>query len=109
MSEYKHVEKPFLTQLKTLNWNIIDQGTGIPGDPTISCRTTFRELVLKSVFKEHVRRINRTEAGQEWLTDRQLDALYDELATQPDKSLLESNQNVMELLLTSEVNIIEEV
>lgn len=101
MSEYTKVEQPFLTQLKALGWNIIDQGTGIPGDPTQSCRTSFRELVLKSVFKENVRSINRTEDGQEWLTDRQLEALYDELTTQPDKSLLESNQNVLELLFAA--------
>lgn len=99
MSEYTQVEQPFLFQLKALGWNIIDQGdSNIPQDPALSCRTSFRELVLKSVFKENVRSINRTEDGQEWLTDRQLEALYDELTTQPDKSLLESNQNVLELL-----------
>ena len=34
MSEYFHVEKPFLDQLATLGWTVIDQGHGlIPLDP----------------------------------------------------------------------------
>ena len=33
MSEYFHVEKPFLEQLATLGWTVIDQGHGqIPTD-----------------------------------------------------------------------------
>ncbi len=34
MSEYFHVEKPFLDQLAALGWTVIDQGHGfIPSDP----------------------------------------------------------------------------
>ena len=34
MSEYFHVEKPFLDQLAALGWKVIDQGQGfIPSDP----------------------------------------------------------------------------
>ena len=34
MSEYTHVEKPFLEQLAALGWQVIDQGAGIiPSDP----------------------------------------------------------------------------
>jgi type I restriction enzyme R subunit len=29
MSEYLHVEKPFLDQLSTLGWTVIDQGQGL--------------------------------------------------------------------------------
>ena len=29
MSEYLHVEKPFLDQLATLGWTVIDQGPGV--------------------------------------------------------------------------------
>lgn len=28
MSEYRHVEKPFLDQLAALGWTVIDQGVG---------------------------------------------------------------------------------
>ena len=39
MSEYLHVEKPFLDQLGSLGWEVIDQGQGvIPSDPTKSLR-----------------------------------------------------------------------
>jgi len=44
MSEYLHVEKPFLDQLASLGWTVIDQGHGfIPADPAASLRDTFRE------------------------------------------------------------------
>ena len=47
MSEYLHVEKPFLDQLKALGWTVIDQGQGfIPTDPTKSLRSGFREWLL---------------------------------------------------------------
>ncbi len=53
MSEYLHVEKPFLQQLAALGWNVIDQGQGfIPSDPSKSLRTNFREWFLPEVFRE---------------------------------------------------------
>jgi len=36
MSEFSFVEKPFLDQLAALDWTVIDQGPGIPSDPTKS-------------------------------------------------------------------------
>lgn len=48
MSEYTYVEKPFLDQLVALGWQVIDHGEGVPGDPTISYRTSFREVTLKA-------------------------------------------------------------
>lgn len=58
MSEYLHVEKPFLDQLASLGWTTIDQGAGyIPSDPTISLRGSFREWILPEVFRAAVRAI----------------------------------------------------
>ena len=55
MSEYLHVEKPFLDQLAKLGWKVIDQGQGIiPSDPSLSLRDTFREWLLPEVFREAV-------------------------------------------------------
>jgi type I restriction enzyme R subunit len=99
MSEYTYVEKPFLDQLAALGWQVIDHGEGIPGDPTVSYRTNFREVTLKSVFKQSVKAINRTEDGQEWLTEEQLDDLHEELLNPPGKSLIEINQNLLHFLL----------
>jgi len=41
MSEYLNVEKPFLDQLATLGWEVVDQECGIiPTDPAASLRTS---------------------------------------------------------------------
>lgn len=47
MSDYLHVEKPFLDQLAALGWLVIDQGQSfIPSDPAGSQRASFREWFL---------------------------------------------------------------
>jgi type I restriction enzyme, R subunit len=54
MSEYTEVEQPFLAELKTLGWDVIDQGPDIPSDPTQSHRSSFREWLLQKVFAQSV-------------------------------------------------------
>lgn len=103
MSEYLHVEKPFLVQLKALGWTVIDQGQGFPSNPTPSLRTSFREMLLPEVFRETVRDINRTPDGETWLTDHQLDDLRDQIVRQPHHSLLEANEMVHGLLHKTQV------
>ena len=49
MSERTLVEKPFLNQLAALDWKVVDQGAGVPTDPTKSLRTSFREIILPGV------------------------------------------------------------
>jgi len=98
MSEYHFVEKPFLIQLEQLGWKCIDQGPGIPKDPIKSFRTSFREVVLKDQFLQSVKAIN-TSNGKVWLTDRQLQDVFDEITDHPNKNLLEVNKAVFELLL----------
>ena len=105
MSEYLHVEKPFLDQLGALGWSVIDQGQGfIPSDPTISLRGSFREWLLPAVFRKAVRDINRTADGTPWLTDRQLDDLRDQILRQPNRTLLEANEAVQALFLKAQVD-----
>jgi type I restriction enzyme R subunit len=88
MSEYLHVEKPFLDQLAALGWTVIDQGHGlIPSDPAKSLRTSFREVLLPEVFRSAVSALNRTSDGAPWLTSRQLDDLRDQLLRQPSRTL----------------------
>lgn len=44
MSEYIHVEKPFLDHLGALGWKIVNQQRGmIPSDPAKSLRSRFRK------------------------------------------------------------------
>ena len=49
MSEYFHVEKPFLDQLRALGWEVIAHRVGIiPSDPATSLRTGFRQWILNA-------------------------------------------------------------
>lgn len=108
MSEYLHVERPFLDQLATLGWTVIDQGSGIiPTNPLKSLRPNFREILLPQVFRQAVRSINLTENGTAWLTDRQLDDLYDQILRQPNRTLLDANEAVHALLVKSQVDLNE--
>ena len=104
MSERSFVEKPFLVQLAYLDWQVIDQGPGVPTDPTTSFRTSFREVFLEGIFRQSVQDINRTEQGHPWLTDKQIDDLIDEILNQPAKSLVEANEAVLKLLYRAQVD-----
>ncbi|WP_430937268.1 type I restriction endonuclease subunit R [Saccharicrinis sp. 156] len=100
MAEYKNVEKPFLEKLHSLGWDIVEHGFGIPQDPGKSYRSNFKEITLKEVFKESVKRINKVD-GSEWLSDKQLDDLHDEITSteRGALSLLEANTQVFERLI----------
>ncbi len=104
MSEYLHVEKPFLDQLGALGWQVTDQGQGIPTDPAKSLRTSFREWFLPEVFREAVRSINLTPEGEPWLSNRQLDDLRDQILRQPNRTLLEANETTQGLFLKAQVD-----
>jgi type I restriction enzyme R subunit len=108
MSEYHHVEKPFLDQLASLGWAVIDQGVSvIPSDPAASLRGSFREWLLPEVFRAAVRAINTTDDGKTWLTDRQLDELRDQILRQPNRTLLEANEAIQALLFKTQVDVNE--
>jgi type I restriction enzyme R subunit len=105
VSEYLHVEKPFLDQLRALGWTVINQGQGfLPTDPAASLRAGFREWLLPQVFREAIRAINLTPQGKPWLTDRQLDDLRDQILRQPNRTLLEANEAVQALFLKAQVD-----
>ncbi|KYG99256.1 HsdR family type I site-specific deoxyribonuclease [Bradyrhizobium sp. DOA1] len=105
MSEYAHVEKPLLTQLAGLGWTVIDQGHQmIPQAPVASLRSSFRDLILPHVFRDSVRALNPLPGGREWLTDRQLAGLIDDIFRQPGKSLLDANEAVQALLFKAQVD-----
>ena len=104
MSEYAFVEKPFLEQLAALGWIIMDQGPSFPTNPANSLRTSFREVVLADVFRNTVRSINQTEQEWQWLTDRQLDELLDQIVHPPGNSLVEINEHILSLLYRAQVD-----
>jgi type I restriction enzyme R subunit len=63
------------------------------------------------VFRDAVRALNTLPDGSResvpWLTDRQLDELESQLFRQPQRTLLEANQAVHELLLKAQVDVNE--
>lgn len=99
MAEYVNVEKPFLDKLRQLDWQVIDQGQGIPQDPAKSLRSNFKEVTLEREFKKAVKKINLTADGREWLTDKQLDQVYHEVISTTAKDLLETNKAIYRLLV----------
>jgi len=107
MSEYTEVEQPFLEQLSKLGWTSIDQGSDIPQDPSKSLRKNFRQWLLPDVFEKAVSAINTTNAGEEWLTKKQLHDLQDQILRQPNRTLLEANEAIQKLLFKSQVDINE--
>ncbi len=107
MSEYTEVEQPFLHQLATLGWTIFDQGPEIPQDPNKSLRQNFRQWLLPEVFARAVGKINTTNAGANWLTDKQLQDLHDQILRQPNRTLLEANEAIQKLLFKAQVDVNE--
>ena len=78
MSEYTDVERPFLQQLASLEWTIIDQGREIPRGPSRNHCQTFRQWILPKAFAYAVAAINTTVTGAPWLKENQLHGLHDE-------------------------------
>ncbi len=111
MSEYTEVEQPFLAQLAAQGWTVIDQGTQLPQDSGPSLRSSFRSWWLPGVFRKAVAAINTLadgpDKGTPWLTERQLDELESQLFRQPQRTLLEANQAVHELLHKAQVDVNE--
>ncbi|MBL7113036.1 MAG: type I restriction endonuclease subunit R [Bacteroidales bacterium] len=98
MPEYLNVEKPFLEKLRQLGWTIIDQGIGIPQEPAKSLRNSFKEVILPGLFKNAIRKINKTDDGKEWLTDKQLEEILFEVTNFPGISLHEANKAIYRLM-----------
>jgi type I restriction enzyme R subunit len=107
MSEYTEVEQPFLQQLAAQGWTVIDHGRQLPQDPAPSLRGNFRTWWLAGEFREALRLINSLPDGTGWLTDRQLDELESQVFRQPQRTLLEANQAVHDLLLKAQVDVNE--
>lgn len=92
IDERKHVEKPLLDQLGSMNWEILDLNT--EQTPADTFRETFAEVVMLSVVREQLKAIN------EWLEEDQVEEVAKRLvASFPSTNLLENNQYIVHLLL----------
>ena len=136
MSEYTNVERPFLDKLHQLGWEVINHneqttysGTdhlktteqsvaygkisksayGIPQDPAISKRDHFKETLLTNEFRDALKRINLTDDGRPWLTEKQVDDVVREVMTQPGVGLFQANKTIHELLTKNTTASVNEV
>ncbi len=107
MSEYTEVEQPFLRQLASQGWEVIDQGQQIPSDPSRSRRTSFKERILPRDFAEAIAAINPGPDGETWLTEKQIQDLHDQILRQPNRTLLEANEAIQKLLFKAQIDVNE--
>jgi len=102
MSEYTEVEKPLLSQLKTLGWIIIDQGEKIPEDPTKSMRDSFRQAYLPEVLSSQISVINP------WMTSGQITQWIDKAIAINERSLIDRNEKAYEWLIEPPMDLDEQ-
>jgi len=92
LNERNHVEKPLLTQLAGLGWEVLDLEN--KQQPADSMRKSFTEVVMLPVLREQLQKIN------DWLELDQVEDLLKRLtASFPTSNLLENNRYLLELLL----------
>lgn len=94
LNEKEYVEEPFLRQLERLGWHILRAGEEGKGDPKVTHREGFSEVVIEKILKDSLLRIN------DWLEEDQLPPILREL-TIPNITggLVEHNRYVLEKLL----------
>ncbi len=94
--EYDEVEKPFLDQLSLMNWEVVEGDVEVP---SVTRRSTSREVVLVEDLRAALRRIN-LRAGNEWLDDDRISQAVSALERIVSPKLIEANQQGTDLLLT---------
>lgn len=93
LDERNHVEKPLLSQLQGLGWEIIDLADEKQA-PADTFRETYTEVVMLPILREQITRINP------WLEDDQTEDVIKQLtASFPGTSLIENNRHLLHLLL----------
>ncbi|HEX2976920.1 MAG TPA: HsdR family type I site-specific deoxyribonuclease, partial [Bacteroidales bacterium] len=92
LEERNHVEKPFLNQLHSLDWEIIDLDN--KQHPSDSYRQSFTEVVMLPILRERLKIINP------WLEDDQVEEVIKQLtASFPGTDLIKNNRHVFSMLL----------
>jgi len=92
LDERNHVEKPFLDQLDSLGWDVLDCDS--KQHPSDTFRENFTEVVMLSVLRKQLKVINP------WLEDDQVEEVVKQLtASFPSTGLIQNNQHALGLLL----------
>jgi len=94
LNEREYVEEPFLRQLERLQWKILRAGEEGKGDPAVTFREGFNEVILEKKLREALLKINP------WLAEDQLSPIVREV-TIPNVTggLIENNRYILEKLL----------
>lgn len=94
LNEKEYVEDPFLRQLERLDWIIHRAGEAGKGDPAITFREGFTEIILEKNLKEYLLHLNP------WLEDDQIAPIIRELSHPAIiGGLIENNRFVFEKLI----------
>lgn len=94
LNELEYVEEPFLRQLERLGWSILRAGEAGKGDPSITFREGFNEVIIEKRLRESLLKLNP------WIEEDQLAPIVHEL-TVPNITggLIENNRFILEKLL----------
>jgi len=94
LNEKEYVEEPLLRQLERLEWDILRAGEEGRGDPSVTHRDSFAEVVIENKLKDALLKINP------WLEEDQLPEIVREITTPGIiGGLLENNRYILEKLL----------
>jgi len=94
LNEIQYVEEPLLRQLEGLGWSILRAGEAGKGDPAITFREAFSDVVLTEKLEAALIRLNP------WLEQDQLPSLVREITTPGIVGgLVENNRYIFEKLL----------
>jgi type I restriction enzyme, R subunit len=94
LNEKDYVEEPFLRQLESLGWKVLRAGEEGKGDPAVTSREGFNEVILEKKLREVLLRTNP------WLAEDQLAPIVHELTTPGlTGGLIGNNRYILEKLL----------
>jgi type I restriction enzyme R subunit len=94
LNEKDYVEEPLLRQLERLGWSILRAGEEGKGDPSITFRESFADVLMESKLREALSRLNP------WLEEDQLAPIVREMTTPSvTGGLVENNRYILEKLL----------
>jgi len=94
LNEKEYVEEPFLRQLERLGWKTLRAGDEGKGDPAVTFRGGFNEVIIEKKLREALLKLNP------WLQEDQLAPVIRELTVPAiPGGLIENNRYILEKLL----------
>jgi type I restriction enzyme R subunit len=95
-AEYTEVEKPLLDQLAGLSYTTV---VGDKYDPSLTERTSFRDVILQGRIRQALRDLNPGPDGKPWLDNSRISEAVSALMRPGVGKLLEINERMTSLLL----------